>query len=141
MTMWKSKEKDILQELLSFSSANQQIRIMKEIVVEEADGRYFVIPQGQVISFCKDEPRVMAQNDNGNGYLYITIGKKNYYIHRLVAKAFIKNDDEEKTIIHHLDRDRSNNEVSNLIYVSPKRHQLIHNFLNKWDNAVIPFDD
>ena len=92
---------------------------MKEVVVSNAEGRYFVIPQGQVISFCQEEPRIKALNDNGNGYLYITIGKKNYYIHRLVAEAYIKRDGEEKRVIHHLDRDKSNNDVSNLIFVTP----------------------
>ena len=63
---------------------------------------------------------------NKEGYVQVRLSENNIQftkkVHRLVAKAFIKNDDEEKTIIHHLDRDRSNNEVSNLIYVSHKRH-------------------
>ena len=139
--MQNSKEKDILQELVIYAMENPQIKLMKEVVVTNAEGRYFVIPQGQVISFCQGEPRIKALNDNGNGYLYITIGKKNYYIHRLVAEAYIKRDDEEKSIIHHLDRDKSNNDVSNLLFVTPKRHQQIHNYLNKWDNALIPFED
>ena len=92
---------------------------MKEVVVSNAEGRYFVIPQGQVISFCQEEPRIKALNDNGNGYLYITIGKKNYYIHRLVAEAFIQNEDKEKSVIHHLDRQKDNNDVSNLLFVTP----------------------
>ena len=95
---------------------------MKEVIVANAEGRFFVIPQGQVISFCKNEPKIKALNDNGDGYFYVTICEKNYYIHRLVAEAFIKNEDKEKTIIHHLDRDRRNNSVANLLYVTPKRH-------------------
>ena len=52
------------------------------------------------------------------GYKYIQIrreGKRrNYLIHRLVAIAFITNDNEDYSVIDHIDRNKLNNNVSNL---------------------------
>ena len=55
-----------------------------------------------------------------NGYLNVSLWKdgreKRFYVHRLVAQAFIKNDDDSKTIINHIDECKQNNKVSNLEY-------------------------
>lgn len=62
---------------------------------------------------------VLTQNDNGHGYKMVglrdsTSGKKkNHYIHRLVAEAFIPNPNC-LPIINHLDYDKGNNAASNL---------------------------
>lgn len=45
------------------------------------------------------------------------------YTHRAVATYFIENDDpENKTIVHHLDGNRTNNNYLNLQWVSPEDH-------------------
>jgi len=49
----------------------------------------------------------------GNGYPTTHINKKTAYIHRLLALAFIPNPDN-KPLIDHIDRNRSNNKISNL---------------------------
>lgn len=55
--------------------------------------------------------------DNGNGYKFVYLWKKNqskrFYVHRLVAAAFIPNPDK-KQFVNHKDEDKSNNAVSNL---------------------------
>jgi hypothetical protein len=65
--------------------------------------------------------RIMSPLDHGNGYLYISLSKnnkrKNYYIHRLVAEAFIANPDN-KPQVNHKDHNRSNNGVANLEWVT-----------------------
>lgn len=55
-----------------------------------------------------------------NGYMYIGLydenkKKKNYYIHRLVALAFIPNENTESyKIIDHINRDKTDNNFNNL---------------------------
>lgn len=48
------------------------------------------------------------------GYHRVTINKKAYRVHRLVAKMFIKNDDLKKIQINHIDGNKSNNSIENL---------------------------
>ena len=48
-----------------------------------------------------------------NGYCFIPLRRKNYYVHRLVAEAFLENL-ENKSEVNHIDGDKYNNHVSNL---------------------------
>lgn len=79
-----------------------------------------------------DKERIISAIDHGNGYLYVTLNKdhkrKNYYIHRLVADAFIPNP-ENKNEVNHIDYDKTNNVVSNLEWCTRKenlRHSNCH---------------
>lgn len=70
--------------------------------------------------------------DNGNGYLVVSLSKqrkrKNHYVHRLVASAFVENPDNKKCI-NHTDFDTRNNRASNLEWCTQKEnvnHSAIH---------------
>jgi len=54
---------------------------------------------------------------NKKGYKVISYLGKNYQIHRLVAKAFLRNDNNYE-IVNHLDRNKINNDVRNLEWVN-----------------------
>lgn len=76
--------------------------------------------------------KILSQADNGKGYKFINLWKNNkqhrYYIHRLVAETFIPNNDNLLEI-NHIDRNTSNNKVSNLEWCSRltnERHKLKH---------------
>lgn len=66
---------------------------------------------------------IMHPTDNGNGYLIVSLRKdkqrKNKYIHRLVAEAFIPNP-EHKKVVNHLDHNKTNNQVTNLEWCSQR---------------------
>ena len=62
--------------------------------------------------------QIMVLSKNG-GYSRITISK---YVHRLVANAFIKKPDDERAWVDHVDGDKSNNDVSNLRWVTPSEN-------------------
>lgn len=47
------------------------------------------------------------------GYVIVSLRRKKYYVHRLVAQAFIDNS-QGKPQVNHIDGDKSNNHVSNL---------------------------
>ena len=62
-----------------------------------------------------------------NGYLRVTLrtelGKKNFYVHRLVALVCCPNDDpEHKDVTDHLDSNPQNNLPSNLEWVTPEEN-------------------
>lgn len=105
------------------------------------DGRYQVSNLGRVrsvpyvryqqskhpgVMMYKHHPgKIMTPTGNGSGYLIIGFhngkNKKNYYIHRLVAEAFIPNPDNLKEV-NHIDYNKSNNIVTNLEWASRKEN-------------------
>ena len=68
---------------------------------------------------------VMQATDNGHGYKIVGLNRerkrKNFYVHRLVASAFVPNPDN-LTYINHLDYDRGNNAESNLEWCTQKQN-------------------
>ncbi|CAE7357913.1 unnamed protein product [Symbiodinium natans] len=54
-----------------------------------------------------------------SGYRRVAIDGRFYYVHRLVAAGFLPLPNTCQWQVNHLDRDPSNNHVSNLQYVSP----------------------
>jgi hypothetical protein len=105
----------------------------KDIVGYE--GIYQVSNKGRVRTFrhkdgfvgfkITDEPKIMSLISHGNGYLYVSLMnndvRKNHYVHRLVAEAFIGNIPKGH-VINHLDYDKSNNSSDNLEIVSQKEN-------------------
>lgn len=69
----------------------------------------------------------MSATDNGNGYKIVSLHngskRKNHYVHRLVAEAFIPNP-EERSEINHLDYNKGNNAVENLEWAT--RTENVH---------------
>jgi hypothetical protein len=117
---------------------NQHLRFAEEIV-KSAEGRtddgiewrqiaeapnYSVSNTGLVKHTRLDR---LLTGYNRNGYLLVTIKKDNVgiarLVHRIVASAFIANDDPVNRIyVDHIDTDPRNNLVSNLRWVTPKEN-------------------
>ena len=82
------------------------------------DGIYQVSDLGRVRSKKYGRWIVLIPLKHPKGYLQVRLYRnskgKTVKIHRLVAQAFIPNDDESKTQINHRNEDKSENKVSNL---------------------------
>lgn len=77
--------------------------------------------------------KIMKTSDNGKGYRSITLNSgrkavKILYVHRLVAFAFVQNDDaENKIAINHIDGVKHNNRADNIewvTYAQNSRHAI-----------------
>lgn len=69
----------------------------------------------------KERIKILNPTDNGNGYMIIMLHadnkRKNHYVHRLVAEAFIANPLSKKEI-NHIDYNKKNNNAKNLEWVT-----------------------
>lgn len=82
-----------------------------------------IYPDGRILYEETLEPKKTGEL---KGYKYISIGKRKYYVHKLVAEAFIPNPEDKKVVIHK-DGNLANNDVSNLEWASRIDAQL-HNY-------------
>ena len=115
-----------MKEFTDTELANEQWRD-----IEGYDGMYQVSDLGRVRSRYSGEWRVLKPRNNGTGYLLVSLyrnGKqKQSYVHRLVASAFIPNDDETKNQINHINECKSENRVSNLEWCSAQYNMTYNN--------------
>ena len=91
--------------------------------IEGYEGLYQVSNLGRVKSIYYDKERILKPGKNTKGYLQVHLCKngerKEYTVHRLVAKVFISNPNN-LPMINHKDENPSNNRVENLEWCSAK---------------------
>ena len=91
------------------------------------EGFYQIDDKGNVYSLHNDI--VLENTINRDGYCVVTLHKNGRRcqkkVHQLVADTFIPNE-ENKTDVHHLNRDKKDNRVENLVWLSKEEHSKIH---------------
>lgn len=106
-------------------------------IIDGTGGRYSVSAFGEVMANWSDVPQrnaakrmrvertaVLNPYMHTTGYWRINLGRGNrYYVHRLVAAAFIPNPDK-KPFVDHIDGDRTNNRAENLRWVTSKENAV-----------------
>ena len=84
---------------------------------------------GDVVSTRKTEPYIVKQCENKQHYKVVGLVKgksvNSIAVHRLLAQAFLPRTPAQ-TEVHHKDRDRSNNSLDNLQWVTPEEHDDLH---------------
>lgn len=99
--------------------------------VEFRDG-YFVSNYGNV----RNKEREFTYGITSNGYCCVTIAKKCYRVHLLVANNFIPKI-KGKPYVNHIDNNKSNNKASNLEWVTNKENNSREKKFNR-DTRKIP---
>lgn len=114
---------------------------MKKEIWKDVEGfeDYEVSTFGKIVSKNykrkKGFKKELALTNNGHDYLNVKLpsveGQKTFYIHRLIAIAFIPNP-KNKPSINHIDGDKSNNNVDNLEWATYAENQFhSYNVLGK----------
>jgi len=88
-----------------------------------ADKRYEVSSYGRVKSYCYDKVKgKILKPGLTKGFHTVTFktngNKKTFLVHKLVAMVFVKKENENQTIVIHLDWNKRNNHYKNLQWVT-----------------------
>lgn len=107
----------------------------KKIKYNDIEFDYYIYSDGRVYSNLTNK---FLQPGNENGYLSVTLFKNGQsyqiYVHRLVCTMFIPNP-ENKPQVNHIDGIKTNNDVSNLEWVTCSEN-IIHAFSHNLKKGV-----
>jgi hypothetical protein len=84
------------------------------------EGRYQATTSGDIFSLLSN--KFLKLGDDTYGYNTCTLGGKTYKAHKLIGMTFLENPNSY-TQIDHINRNRKDNRVSNLKYVSSSENQ------------------
>lgn len=100
---------------------------MKQIIVDNISTSYYITEDGKCYN-SNTGKWLKGQENYKNGYFSYNLtlpdgSKKRLYAHRLVALAYIPNEDKNKNQINHKDGNKLNNTVENLEWVTQEENQ------------------
>lgn len=105
------------------------------------EGKYQVSSRGEVRSLRGTSPLILKFYFHYKGYNCIKIGSRttqrtNYFVHRLVAQAFIENP-HNKPFVNHIDCNKKHNCICNLEWMTEQENTAYY-FAHR-DDVDVPF--
>jgi len=128
-----NKTMEINESVVVMSAVRYALNYGKFYDIKGYEGYYQVNKLGEIRSverYKKNYNKIIQElllkkSKDKSGYERVFLAKdgetKTFYVHRIVAEAFLHKIDG-KNEINHIDRDRSNNEIENLEWVSHKEN-------------------
>lgn len=129
----KADTQQQIKELLLFLIKNDEAKAIRE----NENYIYYVTTKGEVYSYNKNNKSIKRlQQYLRDKYLAVkTINRKIEYVHRLVGEAFLK-DFKSHLQINHIDKNTSNNQLSNLEICTHKQNNYHRAVTNRVDWIV-----
>lgn len=97
---------------------------MTTTIKQIENSNYYVSNTGVIITKQTSNEKELKSVKQKSGYYTVSLmidnKAKTFYVHQLVAKAFIGDFSELNLELDHIDRDKSNNHVDNLQWISKK---------------------
>lgn len=101
-------------------SKKDEVEVWKKI--DFADKHYEISNHGRVKSFVSDTGGKILKGMDVRGFqtvgIVVNAEKKQFCVHKLTAEFFIQKEDNNQTVVIHKDWDKSNNQISNLEWVT-----------------------
>ena len=138
MILFNKKYKQLTQQSVvkyrnAFQPTEEQLEYIKKTYKGKVRLSYapglFVDDEGNVYSFGNDGKLFKRHTWDVANYLGLTIGKHFYYVHRLVARAFVSGESDELNEVNHKDLNTYNNNINNLEWVT-RQQNMQHYFTN-----------
>lgn len=98
------------------------------IIYDNKKTKYIIYEDGTVIN--SKSGHIMKHELSINGYEIVRLSFRKYkrtelFVHRLLAIYFISNP-ENKEYVHHKDKNKRNNSLENLQWVTQEEHEILH---------------